>query len=67
MPLPLAGISFWAVVLQLTSALLLLPATLQVQLLPMALPVLLPRLVSVSPRSKQSLHCANALALPSAA
>src|SRR3954470_11824734 len=66
-PAPLAGSSFIAAAFQLGSALFALPGTEQSQLLPSGLPTLvLPRLVSVSPRSKQYDHCASAVALPSA-
>ena len=58
-PVPPAGISFCAVVFQLGSAAFWLPGTEQSQ--PLAAS---PRLVSVSPRSKQYSHCASALALP---
>src|SRR5215470_13108733 len=60
LPVPPAGISFCAVAFQLISAAFKLPGTEQSQLLAA------PRLVSVSPRSKQYSHCASALPLPSA-
>ena len=56
-PAPPAGISFCATALQLGSASLALPVTEQFQLLPSVPPTtVLPRLVSVSPRSKQYDH-----------
>jgi len=63
---PLLLVSFCAVAFQLALAAFWLPVTEQFQLLPTAEPVVLPRLLSVSPRSKQYDHCASALALPSA-
>src|SRR5262245_9952640 len=67
LPVPLAGMSFCAVGFQLGSAALRLPVTEQSQLLPTVPPtVVLPRLVSVSARSKQYSHCDSAVALPTA-
>src|ERR1044071_3689462 len=58
LPAPPAGISFCAVAFQLGSAAFKLPGTEQSHWL------VAPRLVSVSPRSKQYSHCASALLLP---
>ena len=69
MPTPVVpvGMSLVAVAFQLTSAAFRLPVTEQFQLLPTAPPTtVLPRLVSVSARSKQYSHWARPLALPSA-
>ncbi len=69
LPVPPAGISFWASEFQSVLEEFALPVTEQSQLLPPGTgtvpTVALPRPVSVSPRSKQYSHFARAVALPS--